>query len=96
MSRPPIDAFLYDDENEAEFAAHGLSVRQIDQILDNEYAVVENKKRRRGLYLVVGRDHGGRAITVPIHQTAQSGVWRPVTAWPSKQGELAKLRPKWR
>ena len=88
---PRIDGFQYDDENEDKFADHGLSVRQVDQVLDDEYYVARNRKGRRGWYLVIGKDHGGRCIAVPIEPTHRQGWWRPVTAWPCKDYERAKL-----
>lgn len=35
MSSPLIDGFLIDDDNEEKIAVHGLSVRQVLQVLDN-------------------------------------------------------------
>jgi hypothetical protein len=49
MSSPRIEAFLIDDENEEKIAAHGLSARQITEILENLHVVLRNRKRRRGL-----------------------------------------------
>jgi hypothetical protein len=43
------------------------------------------------MYLVIGRDHGGAAITVPVEPTHDPKLWRPITAWPSKAHEAAKL-----
>lgn len=83
--------FIYDYENEAKFANRGLSSGVVDQILDNELAIFRNRKRRRGLYLVIGRDHGGGYITVPIEKTAKFGYWRPITAWRSKQSEIIRF-----
>lgn len=94
MSSPVIHDFLIDDENEEKFAAHGVSARQVAQVLDSAYLVIPNRKRRRGLYLVVGRDHGGSAITIPVENTRQPTVWRPITAWFSKPHELALLQRK--
>jgi uncharacterized DUF497 family protein len=92
MSRPQIEGFVYDDENEEKFAAHGLSAFQVDQILDNEFLLVPNKKHRRGKFLVIGRDHGGKFISVPIEPTSSRNDWRPITAWPSKESEIAEFR----
>ena len=96
MSSPRIEALLFDEDNEAKFAAHNLTTRQVDQVLDNEFVVVRNRRRRRGLYLIIGRDHGGLYLSIPVETTVQNGLWRPVTAWPSKPSEIAKLRHQWR
>jgi len=92
LSNLIIEAFLIDDENEEKFASHNLSARQVVQVLDNEYLVVRNRRRRRARYLVIGRDNGGACIAVPIEPTHESTVWRPVTAWPCKEVERASLK----
>ena len=91
MSRPTIEAFWIDNENAAKFAEHGLSVGQVDQMLDSAFVTLRNRSDRRGLYLVIGRDHGGMCIAVPIEPTHQRGVWRPITAWGCKRGEQTHL-----
>jgi uncharacterized DUF497 family protein len=91
LSTPDIAEFLFDDENEEKIAHHGLTVRQVRQVLDNEHVVARNRKSRRGAYLVIGRDHGSMAISVPVEPTRWPFLWRPITAWPSKEHEAARL-----
>jgi len=91
LSIPIISEFLFDDENEDKMAVHGLTARQVSQVLDNEHVVVPNRKRRRGLYLVIGRDHGGMMISVPVEPTHDPQIWRPITSWLSKASERALL-----
>jgi uncharacterized DUF497 family protein len=91
MSSILIDAFLFDEENEEEFAVHGISVNQVAQMLDNVYVILRNRKNRRGIYLLIGRDKNGICISVPIERTHQIHVWRPITAWQSKAGEKTIL-----
>jgi hypothetical protein len=92
MSSPRIDTFLFDDENEDEIIAHRLSVYRVLQVLDNIHVTLPNRKGRRGLYLIIGRDNGGTCISVPIERTNRVGIWRPITAWPCKKGEETILR----
>jgi hypothetical protein len=68
MSSPSIDTFSFDDENEDEIATHGLSTRQVIQVLDNVHIILPNRKGRRGLCLIIGRDNGGTCISVPIER----------------------------
>lgn len=91
MSSLRIETFLFDNENEEKFAHHGLSARRIEQVLDNVYVILPNRKRRRGVYLIIGRDNSGTCISVPIERTHQNGLWRPITAWLSKKGEETLL-----
>lgn len=91
MSSPRIQAFVVDDENEDKFAAHGLSARQVLQVLENTHLIAKNRRRRRGLYLVIGTDNGGACIAVPVEPTYRTTLWRPITAWPCKQHERTIL-----
>ncbi len=92
MSTPQVEDFLFDHENEAEMARHGLTPDRVDQVLDNEYAIVKNRRRRRAPLLLIGHDNGGMFISVPVEPTREQGMWRPVTAWPSKEFEVARFR----
>ena len=93
MSTPTVASFLFDDENVEKIAAHeGLTAARVDQVLDSRYAVTRNRKGRRGLYLLVGRDNGGALISVPIEATHDPYMWRPITAWLSKDSERAMLQ----
>ena len=85
-----------DDENEEKIATHGLSASQVVQVLDNVHLIIRNRKRRRGLYLLVGRDNGGACIAIPVEPTHVSTLWRPITAWPCKTHERTILEESWR
>lgn len=94
MSSPQIETFLFDDENEEKIITHGLSAHQLVQVLDNTYLIIPNRKGRKGLYLVIGRDNGGKCISIPIERTHINGIWRPITAWPCKKGEETIIKKK--
>lgn len=86
-----IEAFAFDEENEEKINSHGISIRRVQQILENPYLDVPNRRNRRALRLMIGRDNGGACICVPIEPTRDPKVWRPVTAWPCKDSELQRL-----
>jgi hypothetical protein len=88
---PDVAGFLFDDDNEEEMAAHGLTPRRVIQVLENKHIVVPNRRGCRARYLIVGRDNGGACITAPIEPTRDPLVWRPVTAWLSKDYERQRL-----
>jgi len=88
---PEVADLLFDEENEEEMAAHGLTPRRVMQVLENDHLVVPNRRERRAQYLIVGRDNGGASITVPIEPTGDPLVWRRVTAWSSKDYERQRL-----
>lgn len=86
-----IYAFLFDDVNEEKLAVHHIRPEQLDQLLDEEFVVFPNRKDRRGPYLVIGRDRGGRCIASPVEATHDPHLWRPITAWRCKNSEEARL-----
>jgi uncharacterized DUF497 family protein len=86
-----IYAFLFDEENEEKLAAHGIRQEQVAQILDDDYRVESNRKGRRAVFLVIGRDWGGACIAVPVEPTHDPYLWRPIAAWPCKASEEARL-----
>ena len=94
MSIPRIELFLIDDQNEDKFSNHGLSSRQVVVVLGNIHVVLKNRRRARGLYLVVDRDNGGACIAIPVEPTHERTLWRPITAWPCKPGERTLLEKR--
>jgi hypothetical protein len=94
MSSPIIEEFLIDELNETKIRSHFLSVNQIIQVLENRHIIIPNRKRRRGLYLVIGKDNGGNCIAIPVERTYDSRLWRPITAWFCKDSERALLEKK--
>lgn len=94
MSSPHVESFLFDDENEEKIMSHGLSAYRVMQVLGNTHVILPNKKRRRGMYLIIGRDNGGSCISIPVERTHDPLLWRPVTAWLSKVGEETILKKK--
>lgn len=91
MSNPYVEAFAFDDLNEEKINAHHLNITQVDEILTHKHIIIPNRKSRTGLFLILGRDDGGSCIAAPIEQTPDDGVWRPITAWQCKRGELTLL-----
>lgn len=86
-------AFLeveFDEGNESELTAHGITVSEAWQVLTSEPAWARNKKNRAGLWLAVGRTDGGRRLTLPVTYDASRRHVRPVTGWPSTDGEIAR------
>ena len=86
-------SFLFDEANELEIARHQVSPERTDEVLDGPHVIVPNRRNRRGLIMVIGRDHGGACIAIPAEPTHDPTLWRPITAWsPCKQAEEAVSR----
>jgi hypothetical protein len=94
MSSPVIETFLIDEVNEAKFVSHGLTSFQIIEVLESVHTIVHNRKHRRGLYLVIGRDLKGVCIAIPVEYTHDPAVWRPITAWPCQDSERTTLEKR--
>jgi hypothetical protein len=90
---PLVAGFVIDEINEDKFWDHGLSRDRVLQVLDNPWIIAPNRRERAGSYLIIGRDDGGCCIAVPITPTHDPLIWRPVTAWPCKDSEAARLPP---
>ena len=93
-SRPYVETFAFDEENEDEMAEHGISPDQVLQILDAPYQIKKNRRGRRATHLVIGRDQQDQCIAVPVEPTPHPMIWRPVTAWFCKRHEWGWLPPR--
>lgn len=85
-----IAEFEFDEHNEPKFAAHGVSVGEVAQVLDDDFRVFRNKKSGSASHRMIGRTHGGRLLTIPIVETLVEGRWRPITAWDSSSAERTR------
>ncbi len=87
-----IDAIEVDDYNESEMNRHGVSVREVLQVVNGDFEVLRNAKAHDAPYLMVGKTLAGRWLTIPIVPTDQPGVWRPATAFPARQADRTRLK----
>jgi hypothetical protein len=87
-----IDEFEWDEHNEAHVAQRGFTPVHLSAVLEGDYLVLRNKRAASGEYRVIGRDLGGRLVTVVISSTHFPGRWRPVTAWRSNTMEERHAR----
>lgn len=83
-----VDGFLIDDDNEDKFWRHGLAADDVLQVLDGPHIIERNRKERRAGHLIVGRDHAGGCIAIPIEPTHDPTVW-PARYGMALQGQRA-------
>ena len=86
-----IHALAWAEANEGHLAEHGVSVREVAQMLSNPHVIVRNRRKRSTRHLLIGSTHGGRILTVPLAQTADQSTWRPVTAFPATKAQRQVL-----
>lgn len=91
MPQITVIDFDLDERVEDKMWEHGITPDQLYELLDHRHVALRNRKNRVADYLFIGRDDGGRCITVPILPTHDPLLWRPVTAWPCKPSEAAAL-----
>jgi uncharacterized DUF497 family protein len=89
-----VHALSWDDENEAHMAKHGVTPREVNQMVENPHLLVRNRKHKRARLLMIGRTHGGRALCVPLAKTPEDHVWRPVTAFAASEAQTKLLDRK--
>jgi uncharacterized DUF497 family protein len=87
-----VEDLVIDDRNEEKFARHGVTAREVRQVVEEEnLRVFRNKKTDDNApYILVGKTRGGRLLTVAIDPTENPGVWRPRTAWDSSESERTR------
>jgi len=60
LRHPDNAEFLdFDDNNETHLAVHAVSAVELLQVFMDEPLWAQNKKGRTGVWLMVGRTHGG-------------------------------------
>ena len=78
-----------DDGNATEMVRHGVTEREVRQVLDGRPVFARNKKHHAATILMIGPTNGGRLLTVPLAPTKTDGLWRPATAFESSAREIA-------
>ena len=85
---PRVIRLQLDEFNEDEAARHGISAREMRQVLNNQPEFFPNKKGHRATIVMIGPTFGGRFLTIPLAGTALTGDWRPATAWASTERDI--------
>jgi len=91
VSSPQIRDLEFDDENEEKLARRDISPEDVLDMLAQPHILARNRRHRRGAYKIVGRDAGGRILTVILERTRIRNTWRPVTGWASSKAEKRML-----
>ena len=83
-------------------ASNTSAGREVEQVVDNRYAIAPSRRRRGGRRrqgahelgvrrLLIGLIDGGRALTLVIERTLEPTTWLVVTGWNSTQRERKML-----
>lgn len=80
----------WDDGNERELAAHGITPFEVEQVFSNDPVWAPNRRHRAGDWKMVGRTDGGRRLTIVIRFRQDVHELRPITGWDATDGELTR------
>ena len=83
MERAVLDvqALIWDDNNLAKIAAHGVEPEDVGSVLDHEPHFNVNLPGRSAEYVMLGLDKRNRFFYVPMVPTRTPGVWYAMTGY---------------
>jgi hypothetical protein len=84
------EAFEWDDGNESELAAHRISTIDVDDVFLSKPIWFPNRNNRPGNWKMVGKNRGGRALTIVCTWDEVRRVLRPITGWDATDGEKGR------
>jgi uncharacterized DUF497 family protein len=79
--------FEWDEGNESELAAHGISPIEVEDVFDNGPKWARNRSYRSGDWKMMGLTQGGRRLTIVVRLDVDRRGLRPITGWTSTAGE---------
>lgn len=77
-----------DDDVEDHIARHGVTVRELMEVLENPHLTYPNADEGEGRMYLLGFTSKGRPLKASLAPTADSGTWRPVTAFPATPDDI--------
>jgi hypothetical protein len=69
-----------------------IAPEDIRSLFDGDHLIGRNRTGREASHMLLGIDHCGRCLAVPMYATYLLGVWCATTAWPCKDGERTTLQ----
>jgi hypothetical protein len=83
-----VHDFEWDARNEGH-QEHGLDQFIADEVKEGVRLFFHNESGKSGSHKMIGQDEQGCFWTIIIDRTSVAGRWRPITGWPSTDGELS-------
>lgn len=83
-------AWDWDEENEGELAAHGISPEEVRQVFEGRPVWARNRRHRAGDWKMMGRTAGGRRLSIVVYYEPRLGRLRPITGWDATAGERTR------
>ena len=82
-----IVSLVFDETNRPKIRGHGVSIREIYEVIDGDPKALRNHSPGGAPWIVIGLTVARRLLTLPVDPTAEEGVWRPRTAYDSSEKE---------
>lgn len=92
IARHLIAALILDEDNLVEMDRHGVSKREVEQVVSNRHVTAANPRGELGSLLLIGETDGGRVLTVPLAPTEDPTTWRPATAFDASRHQRTIFR----
>jgi hypothetical protein len=80
-----IQQFEFDSVNREHMARHDVEESDIRAVLEARPLFFMNMPGRTATHVMVGMDGRGRVLFIPMYETDDIGIWRPVTGWESRE-----------
>ncbi len=90
MDPRSAEALEWDEGNESELAAHRISSLDVEDVFWSKPIWFPNRDNRSGEWKMLGRNRGGRALTIVCAWDDVRRVLRPITGWDATDGEKGK------
>jgi uncharacterized DUF497 family protein len=84
------EGFEWDQENEAELAAHNIDPSEVEDLYWQRPVFARNKHAGSGDWKMIGRTEAGRALTIVVTLDERRRFLRPITGWDTTVGETTK------
>jgi hypothetical protein len=84
------EVWSWNEGNESELVAHGITQDDVEQVFGNKPRWATNRKNRPGDWKMMGLTDGKRRLTIIVHYDPDAKVIRPITGWSPTAGELTR------
>jgi hypothetical protein len=88
MHPSEAEGFELDEANEGKLSAHRILGWEVYEVFENRPIWIPNKRSGSGDYKMVGRNDGGRRLTIIVEVKEHTKQLRPITGWPSSQSDI--------
>lgn len=86
-----VSELLMADAAVEKLGARSISEEEVGQLPSNHHVIGPNPRGGEERRLLVGRTHGGRALTLVVERTLDSTTWAVISGWTATRRERKML-----